>query len=209
MASNLPFAMIVKASDERLVDLIRSGLDLAFEVLVERYAAVLYWYGRQHGLSHEDAQELTQDTFMKTLSGLAAFDRQRATLKTYLFAICHNALRDRWRRKRREPDTVPLAEDDQRADALPQELSAEALFEFMQLEQGLRECTDRALASLSSEDRDLVHTIRGAGRPTNLWRQAVDRAQRAFLACFRRTFPDWKDAFPDWKDKIPNLRGMI
>src|SRR3954465_4233512 len=75
------------ASDEQLVDLVRSGDDRAFAEIHERYEARLLGCARQLlGGAHHDAEEVVQDAFVRALHALRADDREMA-LKAWLYTI--------------------------------------------------------------------------------------------------------------------------
>src|SRR3954464_4978059 len=75
------------ASDEQLVELVRSGDDRPFAAIHERYEARLLGYARQLlGGAHHDAEEVVQDAFVRALNALRADDREMAP-KAGLFTI--------------------------------------------------------------------------------------------------------------------------
>lgn len=91
------------ASDQILVDRFKNGDQSAFDEMV-----TLYWdriFSRAFKLlnNHEDAEEVTQDTFIRAQKGLENF-RGDASFSTWLFQIATNLSRNKywywWRRKR-------------------------------------------------------------------------------------------------------------
>src|SRR3954464_9644772 len=91
------------ASDEQLVELVRSGDDRAFAAIHERYEARLLGFARQLlGGAHHDAEEVVQDAFVRALHALRADDREMA-LKAWLFTIVPNRPPDALRRPGRPP----------------------------------------------------------------------------------------------------------
>jgi RNA polymerase sigma-70 factor, ECF subfamily len=92
------------ATDEQLVDLVRSGDDRAFDAIHDRYVQRLTGYARQMlGGAHHDAEEVVQDTFIRALSALRADDREMA-LKPWLYTIVRNRALDALRRPTRTTD---------------------------------------------------------------------------------------------------------
>lgn len=61
----------------------------AFEQLVAAYSRQLYWQIRRMVLSHDDANDLLQNTFIKVWTNLDAF-RGEARLSTWLYRIALN-----------------------------------------------------------------------------------------------------------------------
>ena len=60
-----------------------------FEIIVAQYSEQLYWQIRRMVLSHEDANDLLQNTFIKAWSNLNYF-RGDAKLSTWLYRIALN-----------------------------------------------------------------------------------------------------------------------
>lgn len=61
----------------------------AFSKLVHLYQERLYWHIRKMVLSHEDSNDVLQNTFMKAWKGLANF-RGEAQISTWLYRIATN-----------------------------------------------------------------------------------------------------------------------
>ena len=78
-------------SDEELVHQLnqpnrRAG---AFSVIVRTYQERLYWHIRKMVLSHDDANDVLQNTFMKAWNGLDGF-RGESQVSTWLYRIATN-----------------------------------------------------------------------------------------------------------------------
>jgi RNA polymerase sigma-70 factor (ECF subfamily) len=94
------------ADDEQaLVRALRNRDEGAFEVLLERYDAMLLCLANRYVRSHEVAEEVVQDTWLAVLSGLDRF-AGRSSLKTWIVRILINRARTR---ARREARTVPFS----------------------------------------------------------------------------------------------------
>ena len=94
-------------SDEELIERSQSGDPEAFAGLVERYQdymhnAVVHLVGPGH-----DADDLTQEVFMKAYRGLSGFQK-RSRFSTWLYGIMLNCVRSHWRKKGRGPDVMSL-----------------------------------------------------------------------------------------------------
>jgi len=91
------------AIDRILIDRFRSGDEAAFKEVVVRYRERIF--ARAYSLlrNREDAEEVTQDAFIRAHRGLANF-RGDAAFSTWLFQIATNLAHNRywywWRRKR-------------------------------------------------------------------------------------------------------------
>ena len=60
-----------------------------FEMIVSQYSEQLYWQIRRMVLSHEDANDLLQNTFIKAWTNLEYF-RAEAKMSTWLYRIALN-----------------------------------------------------------------------------------------------------------------------
>lgn len=91
------------AIDRMLIDRFRAGDEAAFKEVVARYRDRIF--ARAYSLlkNREDAEEVTQDAFIRAHRGLANF-RGDSTFSTWLFQIATNLAHNRywywWRRKR-------------------------------------------------------------------------------------------------------------
>ncbi|WP_242927320.1 RNA polymerase sigma factor [Pontibacter vulgaris] len=63
--------------------------NLAFNQLVRKYQQKVYWHIRKMVIDHEDADDLTQEVFIKVWKNLENF-RQDAQLYTWLYRIATN-----------------------------------------------------------------------------------------------------------------------
>lgn len=61
----------------------------AFENIVKEYSETLYWQIRRLVLSHEDANDILQNTFIKAWQNIEYF-RGEAKMSTWLFRIAFN-----------------------------------------------------------------------------------------------------------------------
>ncbi|MER3473590.1 MAG: hypothetical protein C4335_06050 [Armatimonadota bacterium] len=84
------------------------GNDLtAFDEIVERYQHKIYRYVKRLVGNETDAEDITQEVFLKALHSLHGF-REESTLQTWLFRIATNLCRDTIRRRQREKGWLPL-----------------------------------------------------------------------------------------------------
>ena len=76
-------------SDQELVQKVRNGDRRAFTVLMRRYQERVYWVARRIVGSHDDADDVTQEAFVKAFVGLGDF-RGDASFYTWLYRIAVN-----------------------------------------------------------------------------------------------------------------------
>ena len=89
--------------DKILVDRFKSGDDAAFDEMVSRYWDRIFSRVMRMLKNREDAEEVTQDAFIRAHRGLRDF-RGEASFSTWLFQIATNLAHNKywywWRRKR-------------------------------------------------------------------------------------------------------------
>lgn len=85
-----------------------------FEMIVSQYGEQLYWQIRRMVLSHEDANDLLQNTFVKAWTNIDYF-RAEARLSTWLYRIALNECLTFLNKQRA---TATLSLDDPEADML-------------------------------------------------------------------------------------------
>lgn len=80
--------------------LYRSGAEeKAFRIIVSTYKERLYWHIRRFTCSHEDTDDLLQDTFAKVWAALPSF-REDAQLFTWIYRIATNEALNYLRKKK-------------------------------------------------------------------------------------------------------------
>jgi len=146
--------------DEFLVDRMRQGDDKAFEQIVHLYWDRIYSRVLQLLKNPQDAEEVTQDAFMRAHRGLGNF-RGDAAFSTWLFQIATNLAHNRywywWRRKRDSSlsldQTIGQDSDTTLVDVLPSDAEGpgdEALTN--ELTRKVEEC----LPKLNKKHRDIL-----------------------------------------------------
>jgi RNA polymerase sigma-70 factor (ECF subfamily) len=116
------------AMDRLLVDRFRGGDANAFDQLVTRYWDRIYAMVNQLLRNAQDAEEVTQDAFIRAHRGLVNF-RGDSAFSTWLYQIATNLARNRywywWRRKRDQSISfdAPFGPDNEStiADIIPSE----------------------------------------------------------------------------------------
>ena len=90
----MDFESYIAADDKQIVEWALEGDKAAFEVLVGRYRDAIHTlYTKRYGLPTEDADDLTQETFIKAYLNLASFNR-KSSFSTWLHSIGYNVLYD-------------------------------------------------------------------------------------------------------------------
>jgi RNA polymerase sigma factor (sigma-70 family) len=180
---------VEQPSDGEWVRLAQAGDREAFARLVRRHQAGVYRFLFRMLESHEEALELTQETFIKAWQAVAEWQPQ-AQFRTWIYRIASNTALDTLRR-RKIVEIVPLEAD---YDAPAQSAGPELQ---LQSRQRLR-ALESALAALPAEHREviLLREIEGLsyaeiGAALNLQEGTVKsrlaRAREALASAVRRT----------------------
>src|ERR687883_1277874 len=84
--------------------------DRAFERLYRKHAGDVYRYALVVLRNPQDAEDVTQTTFMNAYRAFQRGERPEQA-KNWLIAIAHNVCRQRFRQQQRRPSEMPLFED--------------------------------------------------------------------------------------------------
>ena len=90
-----------------------TDLDRAFPAVVEHMGTKLYWGIRRITADHQEAEDLTQETFIRAYKALGGYDSQRIRemrLEAWLWTIALNLGRNHLRDRARRPTYVELVE---------------------------------------------------------------------------------------------------
>lgn len=76
-------------SDKDILQAIGRDADGGFRLLMRTYMEPIYWHVRRLVVGHEDAQDVTQETFVRAFRFLHSFSGD-SSLKTWLLSIATN-----------------------------------------------------------------------------------------------------------------------
>lgn len=139
----------MEAADEKaLVEKCRGGNDDAWREMVELFGPRLYSVAYHFTLKREDAEELTQEIFLKVFENLHRFDGS-FPLVAWIVSVARNLCIDRYRRRKRERSfrfvndeaVAPLlrAQDDPSEDALRKERTKLLFWAISEIPEDLAE----------------------------------------------------------------------
>jgi RNA polymerase sigma-70 factor (ECF subfamily) len=100
--------------DRRLLDGLRAGEEAAFAELLDRYGPSMLRVARLYVRSYAVAEEVVQETWLKVLQALEAFEG-RSSLRTWIFVILGNCARRRAEREGRSVSFTALGGGDEPA----------------------------------------------------------------------------------------------
>jgi len=137
-----------------------SGDAVAWEEIVQRYNRRIYNICYRFAGSPDDAQDLTQDVFIKMYRTLNSYDVERGAFMTWVTTITRNLLVDHFRKSKQDRMTDSLdSAPSQHEDAMPlseQIPDKTAPPDSRVHSQETRETIHRALQKLSPDLREAV-----------------------------------------------------
>jgi RNA polymerase sigma-70 factor (ECF subfamily) len=104
---------LMDLSDQEIIKRIIEGEKMLFEILIRRTNAALYRIARCYGFSHEDAEDLMQETHITAFIELAKFEG-RSSYKTWISKIMlHKSMyKKKYGHFKREVSSVFIHEND-------------------------------------------------------------------------------------------------
>ncbi|MBW8050688.1 MAG: sigma-70 family RNA polymerase sigma factor [Cytophagales bacterium] len=98
---------MVDSADNILIEKILRGNLAAFTDLVEKYKSFIFTLALRILDNREDAEEVSQDVFLKVFKSLQSF-RKQAKFSTWLYKITYNTAVSRLRKQKGEAEAVEL-----------------------------------------------------------------------------------------------------
>jgi RNA polymerase sigma factor (sigma-70 family) len=94
-----------KLSDIELIDQTLAGDQSAYAELIKRHQRFVFTLALRFAKNREDAEEITQDCFVKAYRSLSAFQRQ-SKFSTWLYSIVYTTAMTSLRKKRVETSSI-------------------------------------------------------------------------------------------------------
>lgn len=178
--------MTAESDNREILEAVLAGDGGRFEELVRQFQKPLYNFILNRVRDMHLAADLTQESFFKAYRGLAGFDRERSSFKTWLFRIGLNLCLDHFRREKVKHEGRLAFECDALVASASATTPADRLAE--------RDHMFRILSRLEREDADLllmrfvddlgydeIAAVTGLG--ANTLRSRVHRALRKLQDC--------------------------
>lgn len=86
--------------DELVVQKVKKGDSEAFGVLYEQYVEMIFRYIYSHLDNRQDAEDLTEEIFLRAWRALPKYDERGLPFSAFLFRIARNSLIDYYRQKK-------------------------------------------------------------------------------------------------------------
>lgn len=148
---------ILTESDAEIIEQARRGDPLAWEKLVVRYSKRIYNLCYRFVERADQAEDLTQDVFVKVFRNLNNYKPETGSFVTWLMSVSRNLLIDHYRQSKDERATVSASGDEEEEQSLLETLptntpSPEAEMDRLEKVATLK----RGLSKLSPELREAV-----------------------------------------------------
>jgi RNA polymerase sigma-70 factor (ECF subfamily) len=169
-------------SEHELIERARTGDEDAFAQLVLAHADRVYGALRRFGLDADEADDVTQEVFLRAWRGLARF-QERAQLSTWLYRIAFNEAHRRLSR-RGPPRVEPPLEGEDPVYSIPQATHLGP--EVRALDNEFEAILQRALAQLPADWRAAVVLRDIEGLSTDQAAAAAGVRQAAFKSRLHR-----------------------
>jgi len=166
--------------EDKLIDKAQSGDRDALNELIRRYWQPVFRFASYKTGSPEDAQEITQETFIRVFRSLGNYHRTGAKFQTYLDQIALNLITDLWRKKKRSPSTVNLAEYQQAININDQP-------DYQAISRERRETIAMLLMELPDDQRQTVEYRLIAGLPVRETAIALGKSEAAIKMLQQRS----------------------
>lgn len=111
-------------TDAQIVEAVKSGRREGQDLMFGRYAQEVFAMIIRQVSNEQDAEELTQDTFIRAFNHIGSYDPERASLATWLCRIAYRLILDFL--KRRRPFVVSMEDSEVwQTDISDEQLEAE------------------------------------------------------------------------------------
>lgn len=175
-------------SDMQLVDLSLNGNERAFESLVERHYLSVYSLSYKWCRIREDAEEITQDVFIKLTRSLGNFNR-KSSFKTWLYRIVINTAKDFSRKNatRRSYESEFATDQDKKESDTPlAALRAREIYDAMDRLPVKQKAALMLVLTEGMNHKEAAQVL-GCSETTVSWR--IHQARKKL----KQTFTGWQD----------------
>jgi len=86
--------------DEQVIQQVKNGDAEAYGVLYDQYAEVIFRYVYSHLENRLDAEDLTEEIFLRAWRALPKYDERGLPFSAFLFRIARNSLIDYYRQRK-------------------------------------------------------------------------------------------------------------
>jgi RNA polymerase sigma-70 factor, ECF subfamily len=178
-----------EADPENIADIVRRarlGDSAAFTVLYESYVTPLYRYIRSRVSEKADAEDLTQDVFLKAYTSFPRYVTTNDSPLPYFYTIARNSIIDHYRKKKSvvaDEDVLGALPD---TDDSPEEIAAKREDQTAAL---------RLIKTLPNDQQDALILRFVEGLPTEKIAMMMGKSEAAIRQMQSRGLRSLKNAF--------------
>ena len=148
---------ILTESDAEIIEQTRRGDPLGWEKLVVRYSKRIYNLCYRFVERADQAEDLTQDVFVKVFRNLNNYKPETGSFVTWLMSVSRNLLIDHYRQSKDERVTVSASADEEEEQSLLETLPTNAPSPEAEMDRLEKVATlKKGLGKLSPELREAV-----------------------------------------------------
>jgi len=153
-------------AERLLVDAAKAGDQAALSELYQTYFPRLYRYILARTGNTYDAEDLTEEVFMRVLEAIKRFEHRKAPFSAWLFRIAHNAVISQRRKETARGRSSQLNDGMPVDSAGPEELVEKrvALDEVMQAAKSLPDAQRRVISLRFAAGLTVAETARAMGK---------------------------------------------
>ncbi len=129
------------ATPDSLIEQCLSGDQAAWEIIVRQNWRKVFNVAYKFVGRHDEAEDLTQDIFLKIFKALNTFDR-RANFQTWIISISRNLCIDHYRSVRKERQTIAREVDTNDLQPASRDLTPYAAAEHQDLREQLKQALE-------------------------------------------------------------------
>ncbi len=148
---------LLSLSDDQLVGLYTEGCNEAFDIILQRYDAIVHTYIRFSISDPDLAEDIFQDTFIKVIQTLRRGQyKPSGKFKSWLLRVSHNLIMDFYRQQKSQGTKLRAFSDneDSPIDRLP---SDAATAEEMMIEEASIAELEHYLSLLPKVQQEVIH----------------------------------------------------
>ncbi|MBP9863915.1 sigma-70 family RNA polymerase sigma factor [Patescibacteria group bacterium] len=144
----------MEQTDQELVASYIQGHTISFDLLVLRYLKLVYSVAFHYAKNQQDAEDISQDAFVKALQHIRSFDQEKP-FKPWMLRIVRNQALD-WLKKKK-PFLVSDVETEEEGERLLESIpDPSPLADVLAVQHESSEEIVRLIATLPAEDRHLL-----------------------------------------------------
>jgi RNA polymerase sigma-70 factor (ECF subfamily) len=198
---------------DTLIERCLAGDQHAWEAIVRLYWRKVFNVAYKFVGRHDEAEDLTQDIFLKIFKSLGTFDR-RANFQTWLISVSRNLCIDHYRSVRKERETIDRQVNADDLSPVSVEVGPLVALERVDLAQQLRRALQDLAPTLRTavvmrdiQDLSYQEIASKLGLPEGTVKSRINRGRRELARLLRRQ-GGFSDRLPADATNAPGSAGV-